>query len=235
MTPFERMLESTLYVAADRARRERRHMAVELGPVAWTVREARLPPPPDHERITVIGPEDDEETIMGVAKRVYLARVQGQPIARAVLRLLDTDPTAAPASLAGDTLPGAVNAHDLASQFGQPQPTAYTGPPVMETNLGPIHVGTLVVALPGEPPAPPEYCTLCGGPAEPCVSLCVKALTIDDPANSVRGTQPKATQPPTTASAASVPQSGPYQPAGPPARQKRSQKAPAKDQGSLFD
>jgi hypothetical protein len=240
MTPFERMLESTLFVAADRAQREWRPIAVEHSPVAWTVRPASDMTPDGYERLVVVPPGNHtEEAIMGVAKRINLARAQGQPVAAAVLRFFDTAPAARPTPLLGDALPAAVNSNDVAKQFGEPQMTPYTEPSPIGDAVGYSSSNAvrdiqsldcrLDTAAWMDQKAqanilakkPAEDCTLCNGPSPPCVSLCEKAMRIP-------------VEPPTIAPEPSAPQSGPYQPATPPASRRRSKNAPATGQGSLF-
>lgn len=127
MTPFERMLDSTLYVAADRARRERRPMAVERCPVAWTVRDAAEPTPSGYERITLVQPDEHtEEARMGIAKRIYTARSEGKPVSAAVLAFFGQEPASKMPLLTGDTLPAAIVSKQVADSFApriEPTPT----------------------------------------------------------------------------------------------------------------
>lgn len=134
MTPFERMLESTLYVAADRARRESRPMAVERCPAAWTVRDATEPTPSGYERITQVQPDDyTDEARMGIAKRIYTARSEGKPVAVAVLAFFGQEPASKMPLLTGDTLPAAIVSKQVADSFAPPiEPTP---PPAPEATM----------------------------------------------------------------------------------------------------
>jgi hypothetical protein len=176
MTPFERMLDSTLYVAGDRARREGRPMAVlqhEQGQ-PWTCGPADRPNPPGYHLVTVIAPhEHTEEFRMGLAKRIYTARCQGQHVEAGVLRALDGGGATRPrAPRPEGDLAEAMISHALATQ-GQG----------LTADLVVVDEWADGPAIPAEVQAPDDAadrparaCTICGGDAPPCISLCARAL-----------------------------------------------------------
>lgn len=133
LTPFDRMLDSTLYVAGSSAAREGHPMAVarhEAGQ-PWTCYPAARPDPPGYRRIVVIEPhQHTEEGRMGLAKRVYTALGQGDSVSVTVLRALGRGPKGQPLDRPrpeGD-IDEAIASHALAFGDGPAIPSAIQAP-----------------------------------------------------------------------------------------------------------